>query len=58
MCINHSESDSPVLFVFQCSALEYREWRDGILQELDRIEDLLRASRQMKITDARRYVAD
>jgi hypothetical protein len=53
MCDNNSESDSPVMWVFQCTAREYREWRDGILQELDKIEDLLRASRQMKITDAR-----
>jgi hypothetical protein len=53
MCDNGSGFDSPTMFVFQCTAQEYREWRDGILQELEKIEDLLRASRQMEIADAR-----
>jgi len=52
MCENKPGLDVPMItVVFQCNAEEFREWRDGILKNLDEIEDLLRASRKMKIAD-------
>jgi len=50
MCENKPELGVPMItVVFQCNAEEFREWRDGILKNLDEIEDLLRASRAIEI---------
>jgi hypothetical protein len=50
--VAHSRAAGPfVTFVVQINAPEFQEWRNGIIKELERLENLMRASRELKITD-------
>lgn len=48
----HSQAADPLLtLVVQLNAAEFQEWRNGIIKELEKLENLMRASRELKITD-------
>jgi hypothetical protein len=49
--VAHSQAADPLLtLVVQLNAVEFQEWRNGIIKELDELETLMRASRELKIT--------
>lgn len=49
--VAHSQAADPLLtLVVQLNAVEFQEWRNGIIKELDELETLMRASRDLKIT--------
>jgi hypothetical protein len=51
LAVAHSQATDPLLtLVVQLNAVEFQEWRNGIIKELDELEALMRASRELKIT--------
>ena len=51
LVVAHSQAADPLLtLVVQFNAAELQEWRNGIIKELDELETLMRASRELKVT--------